>query len=175
MQLKMWCEASCHVNTTEHALRNIGARKSKQGNICKGQDVGRVAWGSSTLNDTNTHTVQLKGHTPTFSSLESKCVFKSWKKHTIWFFTKRFAGWALNLCDPSQTLLDFYIWKYINRGTYQPGNKLSPPSLFFSTTIFLEILTTSVLKKKKNPPLNSYNEQILLFYRWTQLGAQRIW
>lgn len=90
--------------------------RMQHGNICNGQDVRRVAWGSSILNDTlfkwkETHWLS--------QALNPNVCLKAGKSR-IWFFTKHFCRTgALDL--PSVTpLRHFWTFIYENTSTEVP-------------------------------------------------------
>lgn len=163
MQLKrVWSTLPCQHNT----------RGAHECNTATSVMVGM--WGGSRggqfLKDAKT-LFNRKGNTSTVSSLKKK---KKKKAQNLVLHKALLQGWSLpsSLHDPSQTLLDFYIWKYVNRGTCQSQNHLNLPPLVPLSNRFLTISddVRSQKTNKKNTPLNSYNEQSLSLYRWDSSG-----
>lgn len=171
MQLKMWCEASCHVNTIQNMHLGISEHTNAtwqhlQRSGCEESRMGSI-W-----NDTKTLFNWKETHRRC-QALNSNVSLKGGKAQNLVLHKALCRTGVLNL--PSVTPLG-HLWTFIYENTSTPvpvshrTNSICP--LMPLGNLFL---WNSNILSQKNTPLNSYNEQSLLIYRWTEVGAQRLW
>lgn len=134
MQLKRVCSKLPCQHNTEQALGNIGSTRMQHGNICHGQDVGRVAGGAIFKGCQNT--VQPKREHAEGLKSRKKKKHRIW----IWFFTKHFAGLEPSIFPP-RSLSDTFGLLYMKIHEQRNLSVTEPTQSalwFLSATVFFK-------------------------------------